>query len=251
VRLTLLFLLASLAFPLDLSRLQPQGPVSDFANVVDSAAESSINAYLLAVEKATGAQIALVTIDTLDGELIEDTANKLYRQWGVGAKASNEGALFLFAIKERKSRLEVGYGLEPVIPDGAAGTLLRAMRPALREGNYGTAFIEAARNLGGRVAQSKNVTIQEQLPARPIAREIHRDEIESWLPIAAFIVIALILVANNRSGRSGYRRGGTWIYPGTFGGGGFGGSSGGSFGGSSWGGFGGGSSGGGGASSDW
>ena len=69
-----------------------------------------------------------------DAEMIDEVANKLYIQWGVGKKTTNEGALFLFAIRDRKSRLEVGYGLEPYVPDGSAGDVLRAMRPALRAG---------------------------------------------------------------------------------------------------------------------
>ena len=63
-------------------------------------------------------RFALVTLPSLEGEPIEDVANVLYRQWGVGKKGKNEGILLLLAIDERRSRLEVGYGLEPILPDG-------------------------------------------------------------------------------------------------------------------------------------
>ncbi|MBM3795045.1 MAG: TPM domain-containing protein [Acidobacteria bacterium] len=62
-----------------------------------------------------------------------DVANALYRAWGIGQKKSNEGALLLLARRERKSRLEIGHGLEPILPDGFSGSVLREMRPALRE----------------------------------------------------------------------------------------------------------------------
>ena len=90
--------------------------------------------------------MALVTIDpSLDGEPIEDVANTIYREWGVGKKGKDEGILLLLAVKDRKNRLEVGYGLEPILPDGFVGSVLREMRPALQEGNYGQALLAAAR----------------------------------------------------------------------------------------------------------
>lgn len=236
---------------LDLSQLKPQGYVSDFARVLDGPSREAIQRYLGAVEKATGAQVALVTIGSLDGEPIEQVANQLYRQWGVGKKETNEGVLFLFAIQERRSRLEVGYGLEPVLPDGAAGGLLRSMRPALRAGNYSEAFLEAARQLGERLAQAKGVAVNESLPARrAIAGQ--RRGLETiptpWL-IVGGIVLLMLLAGRMGGGGRRYGRGcGPWISTGGYGGG-FGG--GGGSGGSSWGGFGGGNSGGGGASSDW
>jgi uncharacterized protein len=79
--------------------------------------------------------MALVTIATLEGEPIEDVANTIFRAWGVGQKGKNEGILLLLSIGDRRSRLEVGYGLEPILPDGLAGSILREMRPALRQGN--------------------------------------------------------------------------------------------------------------------
>jgi uncharacterized protein len=77
--------------------------------------------YCKRVEEATGVQIALVTLPSLDGEPVEDVANLLYRKWGVGHKGKDEGALLLIVVGERRTRLEVGYGLEPVIPDRYAG----------------------------------------------------------------------------------------------------------------------------------
>ena len=85
------------------------------------------------MQRATGVQMALVTIPSLEGEPIEDVANTIARAWGVGQKGKNEGILLLLAIQDRRSRLEIGYGLEPILPDGLAGSVLREMRPALRQ----------------------------------------------------------------------------------------------------------------------
>ena len=80
-------------------------------------------------------------MDTLDDEPIEDVANRLFTQWGIGKKGKDEGLLLLLAIKDHKQRVEVGYGLEPIITDGYAGGVLRGIRPILRQGNYGGALL--------------------------------------------------------------------------------------------------------------
>src|ERR1022692_178049 len=132
----LLGLFAWAGSAVDWTALKPQGYVSDFAGVIDPAGKSQLEAYCSAVESSTGVQMALVTIATLEGEPIEDVSNTLFRAWGVGQKGKNEGALLLLVIGDRRNRLEVGYGLEPILPDGFAGSVLREMRPALRQQLY-------------------------------------------------------------------------------------------------------------------
>ena len=88
----------------------------------------------------------------------------VFRKWGVGKKGTNEGVLLLLATQDRRMRLEVGYGLEPIIPDGFAGSVLRAMSPALRESRYGEALTEAVQTIGTRIAEAKGVTIDGSLP---------------------------------------------------------------------------------------
>src|ERR1035441_138397 len=124
----------------DWKGLRPDGYVSDFAGVMDPASKAQLEAYCAAVERATGAQMALVTVATLEGEPVEDAANAIFRNFGVGLKNSSEGVMLLLAIGERRSRLEVGYGLEAVLPDARAGDILREMSPALRDGRYGEAM---------------------------------------------------------------------------------------------------------------
>lgn len=251
--LTSLAVCISAAFAVDVTALKPQGYVSDFAGVVDAGTKMQLERYCTGVEKATGAQIALVTMRTLDGEPVADVANALYRAWGVGKKGKDEGVLLLLVIGDKKSRLEVGYGLEPILPDGFDGSVLREMRTPLREQQYGAALAAGAQVVGSRVAQAKGVAISDAPPQR--RRPVQRGSGLPWPLIGIGLVVLLFLISRGSSGRgggggflSGLILGGLLGRSGGSGGGGFGGydDSGGGFGG-----FGGGDSGGGGASGDW
>jgi uncharacterized protein len=255
---TLLLCLAALAFGVDWKALKPEGYVSDFGHVIDAQSKAALEQYCARVEQVTGAQMALVTIPSLEGEPIEDVSNSIYRAWGVGQKGKNEGIMLLLVINDRRSRLEVGYGLEPILPDGFAGSILREMRPALRTRQYGDAMMAAAQIIGSTVAKSKNVSLDAQLPRR--VRPSSGDSIPWPLVLGGIFLVFWLLRVGSRGGRGG--GGGFWtgLILGNLmrGGGGFGGSSGGGFGGfdsggggGGFGGFGGGDSGGGGASSDW
>ena len=254
----LLGLFASAGSAVDWKALKPQGYVSDFAGVIDSASKAQLEAYCGTVESSTGAQMALVTIATLEGEPIEDVANTIYRAWGVGQKGKKEGTLLLLVINDRRNRLEIGYGLEPILPDGFVGSVLREMRPALRQQSYGEALMAAAETIGGTVAKAKNVTLTAQLPRRE--RGTPTDGIP-WAPIVGGIFFVLLFLF--RGGPRGYGGGGGFggiltglilgnmMSRGSWGGRGSGGFGGPDSGDGGFGGFGGGDSGGGGASSDW
>lgn len=256
---SLLFILVTLlALPLhaaDYTSLKPQGYVSDFAKVIDPASKQELERYCAAVEKSTGAQLALVTIETLSGDPVEDVANLLYRKWGIGQKGKNEGALFLLVIQDRRSRLEVGYGSEPYLTDAFAGEVLREMRPALRQEQYGEALKAAAATIGNQIAKAKGVTIQP-LPRRltPENNPDYSDGPSFWVILLVFIVV-IFLMGRRRGGGGGFFPGivlGNVLGSrgGGYSGGGFGGYDSGSSSGG-FGGFGGGDSGGGGASSSW
>jgi len=234
---------------------KPEGYVSDFANVIDAASRSQIEAYAASVEQATGAQMAFVTIPSLEGEPVDAVANTIFRTWGVGEKGKDNGIMLLLSIGDRKSRLEVGYGLEPILPDGVAGDVLREMRPALRKNDVGDAMIAAAGTIGGIIAKAKNVQLTVHPPARRY-REDTSDHVNFPLILGA---IALVLLLSRAAGpRSGGGLGVLpWLLLGNLGGGrsSSGGRGSGGFGGfdsgDGFGGFGGGDSGGGGASSGW
>ena len=164
----------------------------------------------------------------------------------------------MLAIKDHKDRVEVGYGLEPILPDGFEGGVLRQARPLLRQGAYGQAIFAAAGEMGSRIAAAKGVALDS-------SPRVRRRAAPSKSPFGVFIVIAIIVAVLLSFLRRGGGGGGGGFLIGMIlgnllgggrggwgGGGGFGGyDSGGGGGGGGFGGFGGGDSGGGGASSDW
>ena len=112
-------------------------PLLDNANVLAEADEVQLCSTLLDYEKKTGNQLAVLTVATLSGDDIADYANKVARAWGVGDKQANNGALFLAAIQDRKMRIEVGRGLEPMLTDLQASQIIRQkVRPAFQRGEY-------------------------------------------------------------------------------------------------------------------
>ena len=256
------------AFGLDVSKLKPSGYVNDFAHAIDPRSAQALEVYCGNLEQATGVQMAIVTVESLDGDPIEDVTNNLYHQWGVGKKGKDEGIMLLLAIKDHKQRAEIGYGLEPVITDADAGAILRGIRPILRQGNYGGALLAAATQFGIQISREKGVPIGV---VPPTGRTVPQDGGGGSGGIFGIIIaiIVVIFILRLFSGFGGFGGGGgSGFLTGMilssllnrrrgWGGGGFGGFDGGG-GGGGWGGggggfggFGGGDSGGGGASGDW
>ena len=142
--------------------------------------------------------------DTLDDEPVEDVANRLYREWGIGKKGKDEGILLLLAVKDRKSRAEMGYGIEPIISDGAAGGILRQIRPILQQGNYGGALLAAAQQMGTVIAQSKGVELGGPEPARVAVRQRRADR-DSLSADPPGLVLFVMAARPRRQGRQWYR----------------------------------------------
>ena len=116
----------------DVSKLEYSGYVNDFAGVIGAPQKAQIEEYCTNLERLTGAQFAVAVINSLDGDVIDDVANKLFVKWGVGKKKTDEGLLLLLSVKDRKQRAELGYGIEAIISDGYVGETLRGVRPILR-----------------------------------------------------------------------------------------------------------------------
>jgi uncharacterized protein len=237
--------------------LKPTAYVNDFAGALSDDTKAKLEALCAEIDQKANAQIAVVTVKSLDGDDIDDYAVKLFKQWGIGGKKSDRGVLILAAVQDRKYRTEVGYGLEPILPDGKVGGFGREAVPLFKDGNYSAALSLMTQRVAETIGADANVQLTGVQPiARPQpARGGH-------IPIA-FIVVGFwiffhflgYLWRRIRYGKQVTRHsafwGGPWIGGGFGGGGGWGG------GGSSWGGgggfggFGGGSSGGGGASGGW
>jgi uncharacterized protein len=256
---------ATLAFPLlgkvDVDKLKPQGYLSDFAGVVDEGSRAEIENYCLHVEQALSIQLGAVTIPTIEDEPMEDFAIRLARHFHPGDAKTSQGALMILVIKDHKSDIEVGRGLEAYVNDGFAGGILRGMRPQLRAGAYGPAILAGLHQMAAEIARGKGIAFEDVPPtparSQPSGR---RGGIPFGLIVFGFFVIVWLLGLGSRGGRGGGAGsfltgmflgslfGGGRGSSGWGGGGGFGGSGGG---GGGFGGFGGGGFGGGGASSDW
>jgi uncharacterized protein len=244
------------AWGLDTKVLKPTGYVNDFSSTLDASSKQTLEAYCANLERVTGVQMAIVLVPTLDDEPIEDAANRLYREWGIGKKGKDEGILILLAVKDRKSRAEIGYGVEPIINDGAAGGILRQIRPILQQGNYGGALLAAVEQMGTMIAQSKGVELGGPEPMRTTRRVARGPSIPFPLILLGLFFLLWLLGRGGRGGSgtgflTGMILGNMMGGRGGWGGGGFGGYDGGGGGGGGFGGFGGGDSGGGGASSGW
>jgi uncharacterized protein len=150
-------------------QLKPQGYVNDFAGVLDAQAKAQLTALCTEVDQKARAQIAVVTIRSLEGVAVEEFSHRLATRWGVGYKGDNRGLLILLAVRDRKYRIEVGYGLEPILPDGKVGGFGREMVPLLRQGDYGGALLQVTGRIADVIAADRGITLlTRRPPAAPV-----------------------------------------------------------------------------------
>jgi uncharacterized protein len=236
-------------------------PVNDFANAIDPQNEAALDALIQSLQQASGDVVVVATVDTFQpyGDLREYAVEMFEnRGKGVGQKGKDNGLLVVLAVNDRQVWVEVGYDLEEFITDGFAGETSRnEMVPLFRRGDYGGGLYAGVSRIVERIAQRRNVTLQDAPP--PPQRAAPEVGSGGGLIVAIFVVFMVLnaLAARMRGGRRRFRRGwggsrGGWNsgvgpFGGGFGGGGFGG---GGFGGG-FGGFGGGRSGGGGGGAGW
>jgi uncharacterized protein len=229
----------------------PPRLVNDLANVLTAEQEQALESKLVKYDDSTSTQIVVLTVETIGGMSIEDYALEILRTWGVGNKRTNNGIVIVAAIQDRKMRIEVGYGLEGVVPDITAQHVIEEfLVPNFRQGNYYRGFDQAADALieaaAGRYQAPENYRQGKGRPGGSLLLML----------VVIFVIIMLISRGGRGGGGMASRRGfgrnipPIWWLP--TGGGSWGGGGGGwSGGGGGFGGFGGGSGGGGGASGSW
>ena len=157
-----LLVLSAQAEPI--ASLKPTGYVNDFAHVLDQNTIAQMDEICRQIDEKAHAQIAVVTVHSLDGSDIESYAVDLFHQWGVGSKSNNRGVLILYAIDDHRARIEVGYGLEPILTDGKVGAIPARSGPAHASGNYSQALLLVTT----RVAKSSRRT--PEFSSRPATR---------------------------------------------------------------------------------
>lgn len=218
----------------------PSGLVTDEAGVLDSTTHRQLESALVDFEKRTSIELAVVTLNSLDGDDVANVAHNLFQTWGIGKKGQDNGVLFLIAPNERRMRIEIGYGLEGQLTDAGAGRILdEAVVPFFKAGNMSAGIVSGASAIAEKLSGSP-LNLQGGVPQVPENQPNAPTRLQKIIALAFFFFLFMILLRHpwlllflfsNRGGGGGWSGGG-------FGGGGFGG-------------FGGGSSGGGGASRGW
>lgn len=116
--------------------------VTDVPRALDAATVAQLNAMITELQRTTGAEMAVVVVASLDGQSVEEYAEKLFKLWGIGKADKDNGLLLLWSTGDRKVRIEVGYGLEGMIPDGKAGAILDTyVIPKFKEGQFDAGII--------------------------------------------------------------------------------------------------------------
>jgi len=148
--------------------VRPSAYVVDLAGIVDDRIERKLNGYLRELEQKTTAQVAVLTIKTLEGEALADLSLKIaHDTWKLGRRGKDNGLLLLVALKERKFRFEVGYGLEGILPDSLVGSLGRDyLVPFFKKGDYSGGIEAAVLALAGKIAKDAGVSITGMPTAR-------------------------------------------------------------------------------------
>lgn len=228
---------------------KPVGWVNDFAGVISEVDENRLNALITDLEMKTSYEIAAVTVDTVSPLDINTYAVELYEDWGIGKRDKDNGVLVLLAMDERKVRIETGYGVEGILPDGLCGEIIRyKMVPYFKRGDFGSGVIAGVTTIASKIAEEYGVDLsQEQAPKT----RYHETGVRPKPGLRSLFggllsLLFLIAIFGLRLGLFGFLflpMGGYWRS------GGYSGGSGGFSGGFS--GFGGGLSGGGGATGSW
>ena len=161
------------------------GRVNDTAGIVPAPVRDRIETKLQDLERRTGAQVAVLTVDSLEGDPIEDYAVRVFQTWKLGRQGVNDGALFLVAKQERRMRIEVGYGLEDRLTDARSRQILDDIaRPHFRDGNFG-AGIEAGVDAIGAVIEGASL---------PPPRRARSQGIESTVGLLVMAGIFILVI---------------------------------------------------------
>ena len=224
---------------------KPTGAVNDFAGIIPADSKARMESLSSEILEKTGTAVVVATFSSLDGEEPDMYATDLYAAWGIGKKGEDKGVLIFVAVQERKIRMETGYGVEGILPDGLVGSILdQYVIPYVKQGDYGQGLLNGLIAVGTVIAKDAGVTIGEgyqlKKPLQP-----RRQQRGSGLG-AILLLVLIIIFALTPMGRAML----PWLLLSALSGGRGSGGGFGNFGGGGFGGFGGGMSGGGGASRD-
>ncbi|MBN2073055.1 MAG: TPM domain-containing protein [Actinobacteria bacterium] len=207
-----LFSSPSPAFAEDINYPDYKGYVNDYAGILDAATAADLENLITNIEKDTTAEIAIVTVENLQGITVEEYAVKLFEKWGIGKKEEDNGLLILISMEERAVRIEVGYGLEGVITDLEAGRIINnIIVPGFKEGKYSSALYDAVVKISNQVYGEKDLDPVAGTVSEPQQDSTSSGNLLSGLPsgciccfpvfFVIFLVIFLVNLFNKRCPR--------------------------------------------------
>lgn len=150
----------------DVKTFVPNNYVSDFGDLYTPVQEANLNSIISSYEKKTSIEIAIITVESLKGESIEEFASEQFRRIGIGKKGADNGILIVFSKNDRKSRIETGNGMEPFFSDVNSYDALEVIKPYFRSGDYSTGTVECVnfitKKLGNQAFENKVLWLKQQ-----------------------------------------------------------------------------------------
>lgn len=180
-----LCLQSAVLFALDVPPLN--GPVNDYAHIFSADETQELNAYLYNIDRKSDLQIAVLTIPSLEGESLEDYSIRVAEKWQIGQKGKDSGVILVIAAKDRKLRIEVGYGLEDRITDAQSSRIIRSViAPQFQQQEYGKGVLLGVKNLAGLALQDESLISEAAKEAR------RQDDDSIPLPLIIFLIIIFL-----------------------------------------------------------
>ena len=204
--LLILFFCSIAVFALNVPKWE--GPVLDLANVLSASEETELYDYLVSLERQTGIQMAVLTINSLEGNNIENYSIKVAENWKLGQEKEDNGALLVVSVGDRQLRIETGYGLESLLTDAKCGLIIRnVITPYFRNGDYGTGIINGIKNMAGIATEDL------ELVDNSVANESSTSDSDDLaIAIFFFFVFIIILTASISSSKTNGKTGNKTIY---------------------------------------
>src|SRR5271156_5119246 len=188
---------------------KPTGYVNDYARVLSPAARAQLEALCTEVNDKAKAQIFVVIVPSLGDRAVEDYSLDVATKWGVGPKQTSSGVLIFLAVNDHKYWTQIGYGLEPILPDGKVGGFGREMVPYLRQGNYDAGVALVTRRIADVIAQDRGIKLTGAPPPPPRTGNSGEGNASGLLGLFILGIFIFILYSiMSRGGGSGRGRGG-------------------------------------------
>src|SRR5215469_9251883 len=178
-----------------IASLQHTDCVNDFAGVLSASTVTQLKEMCRQVLDKAQASVVVVTVKSTDGQDIFNYAVDLYQKWGIGLKGKDRGVLIILAVQDRKYYINVGYGLEPILPDGKVGGFGREAVPYLKNNDYNGAISLLTSRVIDVIAKDAGVQITTSQPRRiePLRSQPHETELSPGAIIAIIVVIIIVL----------------------------------------------------------